>query len=80
MARRTRLRPLSKKAARNRICHRAIEEIKAGNCSLHDMSWAINEACRRAPNKLQALATRTINKKCGGRLHGLRGYLRRAAR
>lgn len=74
--RRKRLRPLSKQAARNRTCHLAIEEIKAGNCSLLDMSFAMNEACRRAPKKLQALATKTINKKCGGRLHGLRGRRR----
>jgi len=72
MAKRKHLRKLSKQAQRNRTCHRAIAEIKAGNCSLLDMSYAINEVCRRAPKKLQALATRTINKSCGGRLHGSR--------
>ena len=65
-----RQRTLSKKAERNRTCHLAIDEIKAGNCSLPDMSWAINEACRRAPKKLQMLVTKTINRSCGGRLHG----------
>jgi hypothetical protein len=77
--RRRRLRPLSKQAQRNRVCHEAIKEIKGGNCSLLDMSWAVNEACRRAPKKLQMQVTKTINRSCGGRLHGAsRGFLHSA--
>jgi hypothetical protein len=58
-----RLRPLSTKAQRNLLppCDRGLQL---------PALISINEACRRAPAKLQALATRTINKKCGGRLRG----------
>jgi hypothetical protein len=67
-----RSRTYSKAAERNRACQAAVEEIKAGNCSLTDMSWAVNQACRRAPKNLQILVTKTINRSCGGRLHGVR--------
>jgi hypothetical protein len=72
MARRRRHRTLSKKAARNQTCHAAIQEIRAGNCSLPDMAWAVNEACRRAPRNLQAHLTRVLDQRCGGRLQGPR--------
>jgi len=72
MARRRRQRKLSRPAERNQACHAAINEIKAGNCSLLDLSWAVNQACRRAPKKLQIHLTRTLNRRCGGRLQGPR--------
>jgi hypothetical protein len=72
MKRRRRSRTYSKAAERNRTCRAAVEEIRGGNCSLADMAWAVNQACRRAPKNLQILVTKTINRTCGGRLHGVR--------